>query len=367
MDVSIFFIFFCSGEGKGGVRGDREGGGSVFLLKIPGGGGGVSKEGLGGGEGAGRVSAGNLGELGVGLNFFFFGAEMPAKWFSGRGWGQQLCSFQSPVVHWLAWTSSLSYLSCRNPYQTPHSQNVSPLCTETPFFHWKVLRRIPFPKIGSYQKNARSAAIDLQFLLQCSSNLCCCTFGAPDPWGKGHILQGESSTRSLKAPLKVPPEAPLKAPLKAPPKAPLKAPLKVSPPSCTPYCALEGAPLVTLPLALPRMGNDTFSTSPMCITVRLASIRLRFASHCCWENIGGLGSPECSPQKKVWTISSQMGGLHAEIILELSFMASIYIYIYIYTNHYKSSVFGACSECANMSFFCFFFCEGFFVIAPKTL
>ena len=73
------------------------------------------------------------------------------------------------------------------------------------------------------------------------------------------ICQGESSTRSFKAPLKVPPtgplKPPLKAPLKPPLKVPLKAPLKVSPPSCTPYCALEGSPLVTLPLALPRMGS----------------------------------------------------------------------------------------------------------------
>ena len=78
-----------------------------------------------------------------------------------------------------------------------------------------------------------------------------------------HNSQGESSTRSLKAPLKVPSKGPLNPPLKAPFKAPLNAPLKVSlkelfkvrPPSCTPHCALEGAPLVTLPLALPRMGE----------------------------------------------------------------------------------------------------------------
>ena len=82
--------------------------------------------------------------------------------------------------------------------------------------------------------------------------------------------QGESSTRSLKAPFKVPPKGPLnppfKAPLKAPLKVPLKAPLKgslkalfkVRPPSCTPYCALEGAPLVTPPLALPRMDSWVF-------------------------------------------------------------------------------------------------------------
>ena len=71
--------------------------------------------------------------------------------------------------------------------------------------------------------------------------------------------QGESSTRSLKAPLKAPPKAPpntpLKAPLKAPLKVPCKAPLKVSLEALfkvrPPHCAPEGAPLVTLPLALP--------------------------------------------------------------------------------------------------------------------
>ena len=72
------------------------------------------------------------------------------SWFSGRGWGQQLFSFQSPAVHWMARPSSLNWLSCRDPSQTPHSLNATPLCTENPFFHWKVLRRIPFPKTGSY-------------------------------------------------------------------------------------------------------------------------------------------------------------------------------------------------------------------------
>ena len=55
------------------------------------------------------------------------------SWFSGRGWGQQLFSFQSPAVHWMSQTSSLNGLSCRNAYQTPHSLNcLSP-------FHWKAL------------------------------------------------------------------------------------------------------------------------------------------------------------------------------------------------------------------------------------
>ena len=78
---------------------------------------------------------------------------LPSKsWFSGRGWGQQLFTFQSPAVHWIARTSSLNCLSCRNPYQTPHSLNCLPPFHWKPlFFHWKVLRRIPSPKIGSDQ------------------------------------------------------------------------------------------------------------------------------------------------------------------------------------------------------------------------
>ena len=55
------------------------------------------------------------------------------SWFLGRGWGQQLFSFQSPAVHWIAQTSSLNCLSCRNPHQTPHSLNCLPP------FHWKPL------------------------------------------------------------------------------------------------------------------------------------------------------------------------------------------------------------------------------------
>ena len=56
------------------------------------------------------------------------------SWFSGRGWGPQLFSFQSPVVHWLVRTASLNCLfSCRSPYQTPHALNCLPP------FHWKTL------------------------------------------------------------------------------------------------------------------------------------------------------------------------------------------------------------------------------------
>ena len=62
MDVSDIFYFFLRGEGEGGVRGARRGGGIHFLLKIPGGGGGVSRR----GRVAGRVSAANWGTGGGG-------------------------------------------------------------------------------------------------------------------------------------------------------------------------------------------------------------------------------------------------------------------------------------------------------------
>ena len=55
------------------------------------------------------------------------------SWFLGRGWGQQLFTFQSPAVQWMARISSLNCRSCRNPYQTPDSLNCLPP------FHWKPL------------------------------------------------------------------------------------------------------------------------------------------------------------------------------------------------------------------------------------
>ena len=72
MDVSG--IFFSAPE-RGRGSPERQGGRGVgFLLKIPGGGG-SPKRGWEGARGAGRVSAGNLGELGGGggLNIFFRG------------------------------------------------------------------------------------------------------------------------------------------------------------------------------------------------------------------------------------------------------------------------------------------------------
>ena len=62
--VDVSDIFFCSGEGVGGVR---------FLLKIPGG---VSQE-RGGGGGRGAGVCGEFG--GGGAKYFFGGAEMPTK------------------------------------------------------------------------------------------------------------------------------------------------------------------------------------------------------------------------------------------------------------------------------------------------
>ena len=69
--------------------------------------------------------------------------------FSGRGWGQQLFSSQSPAVQWMARTSSLNCLSCRNPYQAPDSLNCLPPFHWKPFFSVKSASSHPFPKIGS--------------------------------------------------------------------------------------------------------------------------------------------------------------------------------------------------------------------------
>ena len=46
----------------------------------------------------------------------------------------------------MARTSSLNCLPCRNPYQTPHSLNVSPPCTEKPIFSPKSASLQPLPK-----------------------------------------------------------------------------------------------------------------------------------------------------------------------------------------------------------------------------
>ena len=105
----------------------------------------------------------------------------------------------------------------------------------------KILRCWPaMRKIGVFLKIERcdmpAIRTPLRFGLRCGRPRChiasdvgqamratkICSF--QDVWN----YQGESSTRSLKAPLKVPPKGPLNPSLKAPLKEPLKAPLQVS-------------------------------------------------------------------------------------------------------------------------------------------
>ena len=74
VDVSEIFYFFCSGEGKGESEAPGRGGGSVFFMDNP-------RRGAlpngGGGRGAGRVFAGNLG--GGGAKYFFLRAVIPTR------------------------------------------------------------------------------------------------------------------------------------------------------------------------------------------------------------------------------------------------------------------------------------------------
>ena len=73
-----YFLFFCSGEGKGESGATGRGRGSVSLLKIPGEG-----RGLPGGGGRARGSGGCL--LGIGggggQNIFFSGSKCPPSKF----------------------------------------------------------------------------------------------------------------------------------------------------------------------------------------------------------------------------------------------------------------------------------------------
>ena len=77
VDVSdiVYFFFSARGSGRGSPGRQGGGGGSVFLLKIPGEGGGLP--GGGWGEGAGRVSAGNCG--GGGAKYLFSGPNFPPR------------------------------------------------------------------------------------------------------------------------------------------------------------------------------------------------------------------------------------------------------------------------------------------------
>ena len=82
-----------------------------------------------------KCSLGILGRHFVAISAYLWliSGLLVKSWFSGRGWGQQLFSFQSPAVQWMARTSSLNCLSRRHPYQTPDSLNCLPP------FHWKPL------------------------------------------------------------------------------------------------------------------------------------------------------------------------------------------------------------------------------------
>ena len=96
-------------------------------------------------------------------------AQKNRSWFLGSGFGQQLFNFWSLAVHWMARTSSLNCLSCRNPYQTPHSLNPSPLFTENPsFFTEKCF-------VGSpAQKSAQKKTANRKPLF---GNVCVCVWG----------------------------------------------------------------------------------------------------------------------------------------------------------------------------------------------
>ena len=52
---------------------------------------------------------------------------------------ESVCSLNGPELF-----TELPFL-----HQTPHSLNPSPVFSENLFFHWRVFRHIPFPKIGS--------------------------------------------------------------------------------------------------------------------------------------------------------------------------------------------------------------------------
>ena len=101
--------------------------------------------------------------------------------FSGRGWGQQLFSFQSPAVQWMARTSSLNSLSCRNPYQTPHSLNcLPPFSLKTPFLSLKSASSHPLPKNRLWLRWWTPICNFLQF--SATSSVFCEYLRPPKPW-----------------------------------------------------------------------------------------------------------------------------------------------------------------------------------------
>ena len=88
-------------------------------------------------------------------NSDFYGIRTPTftpydkSWFSGRGEDNNFSLFRvrrftewPGPLHWIAFPVKI----LPNP---PFTELPPPCSLKTPFFHWKVLRRIPSPKIGS--------------------------------------------------------------------------------------------------------------------------------------------------------------------------------------------------------------------------
>ena len=99
------------------------------------------------------------------INTYFGEVVCNRSWFSGRGWGQQLFTFQSPAVHWIARTSSLNCLSCRSPYQTPHSLHcLPPFQWKPPIFTEKCFVASPLPKSALISKVTSCMRITSQCL-----------------------------------------------------------------------------------------------------------------------------------------------------------------------------------------------------------
>ena len=81
-------------------------------------------------------------------------------WFWGRGWGQQHFSFQSAAVQWMARAPSLNCLSCRNPYQTPHSLNcLPPSRWKKLFLTQECFVASPSQKVSSYSVRTKLRAV----------------------------------------------------------------------------------------------------------------------------------------------------------------------------------------------------------------
>ena len=100
------------------------------------------------------------------------------SWFLGKGWGKQFFSFQSPAVQWMARTSSLNRLSCKYPYQTPHSLNcLPPLPWKTLFFTENCFVAPPSQKLALIQVllNFPCERLSVSSLVQIHSTSCVLT------------------------------------------------------------------------------------------------------------------------------------------------------------------------------------------------